>query len=93
VCCHKILHDSHFVLHYFIGVSGFFPETAWRLTAAKRHIRCWFCSWFWYEPPGGDEHLPGGATLFVFFSWLAFCARVIGTFDCDLVYDDAELGF
>jgi len=46
--------------------------------AARRHIGCWFCSWFWYEPPGDDEHLPGDATLFAFFLGLCFAQGSLG---------------
>jgi len=53
--------------HCFIEVPGFFPETAWRLNPYHQaaHQR-WALFLFWLEPPGGDEFLLRGATLFAF---------------------------
>jgi len=64
-----------------LGFLDFFQKPPDGSTLVARwHIRCRLCSWYWYEPPGG-------ATLFAFFLLFAFCAGVIGTSNCDIVYD------
>jgi len=44
------------------------------ILTARRRISGELLFLFWHEPPGGDEFLPGGATL------LAFCLMVLMLF-------------
>jgi len=55
-------------LHCLIGVSGFFQkQPGGSSPSARRHIRFVLLFLFWHDPPGGDEFLTGGATLFAFY--------------------------
>jgi len=49
------------LLHWSFWI---FPETAWRFIPYRQATHQFAVLFlFWYEPPGGDEFLPGGATL------------------------------
>jgi len=55
-------------LHCLTGVFGFFQKPPGSSSpTARRHIRFVVLFLFWHDPPGRDEFLPGGATLFVFY--------------------------
>ena len=65
----------------FLGFSQKPPGGS--IPTARRHIRdeCLFL--FWFEPPGGDEFLPGGATPFaVFVDVYCNSCKCVGVF-CD----------
>jgi len=54
-------------LHCLIGVSGLFQKLpGGSFPTARRHIKFVLLFMFWHDPPGGDEFLPGGATLLAF---------------------------
>jgi len=56
------------ILHCCIEVSGFFQKPPGGSSrTARRLIRFVVLFLFWHDPPGGDEFLPGGATLFAFY--------------------------
>jgi len=62
-------HAPIFFLHCSIGFLGFSQKPPGGLIpTARRLIRGGRMFLFWFESPGGDEFLPGGATLVAF--WL-----------------------
>jgi len=74
-------------LHCLIEVSGFFQKpSGGSSSTARRHIRFAVLFLFWHDPPGGDEFLPGGATLFAFYfhGFDAVCMRTIMGSEIDL---------
>ena len=60
-------HASICFLHCSIGFLGFSQKPPGGLIpTARRLIRDERMFLFWFESPGGNEFLPGGATLIVF---------------------------